>query len=181
MRRSACTGLNPVALLEGRLKVDETKARQAIADKVAAPLALTLEAAAEGVIRIANANMSRAIRSVSTERGYDLSQFALFAYGGAGPLHATDVAAECGIPAVVVPQEPGTMCARGMLLTDVSFDFVRSEIAEVTRESWQRVCELFAAMESEARARGSSASASLQPISRSAITSTRATRARTSR
>ena len=144
--------LNPVALLDGRLKVDEAAARKAIAEKVAAPLGLALEAAAEGVIRIANANMSRAIRSVSTERGYDLSQFALFAYGGAGPLHATEIAAECGIAVVVVPQEPGTLCARGMLLTDVSFDFVRSEIAEVTAGSWRRVCEHFAAMESEARA-----------------------------
>ena len=144
--------LNPVALLEGRLKVDEAAAREAITKKVAAPLGLGLEAAAEGVVRIANANMSRAIRSVSTERGYDLSHFVLFAYGGAGPLHATEIAAECGIPVVVVPQEPGTMCARGMLLTDVSFEFVRSEIAEVTAESWQRVCGLFAAMESEAQA-----------------------------
>jgi N-methylhydantoinase A len=53
---------------------------------------------------------------------------------------------------VVVPQEPGTMCARGMLLTDITFDFVRSEIAEVTPESWNRVCERFTAMEREARA-----------------------------
>src|SRR5258706_1800583 len=96
--------------------------------------------------------MSRAIRSVSTERGYDLSRFALFAYGGAGPLHAIDVAIECGIPAVIVPQEPGTLCARGMLLTDISFDFVRSEIAEVTPASWQHVCKLFADMETEAGA-----------------------------
>ena len=68
--------LNPVALLDGRLKVDESAARSVITDKVARPLGLALEAAAEGVIRIANANMGRAIRSVSTERGYDLSQFA---------------------------------------------------------------------------------------------------------
>jgi len=101
-------------------------------------------------VRIANANMSRAIRAVSTERGYDLSEFALFAYGGAGPLHATEIAAECGIPTVVVPQEPGAMCARGMLLTDVSFDFVRSEIAELTTESWRRVCGLFGEMAAEA-------------------------------
>lgn len=144
--------LNPVALLDGRLKVDESVARSVITGKVAQPLGLALEAAAEGVIRIANANMGRAIRSVSTERGYDLSQFALFAYGGAGPLHAIDVAAECGIRTVIVPLEPGTLCARGMLLTDISFDFVRSEIAEVTAESWQRVCERFAEMEAEARA-----------------------------
>jgi len=144
--------LNPVALLDGRLKVDAAAARAAIEAKVARPLGLTLEQAAEGVIRIANANMSRAIRAVSTERGYDLSQFALFAYGGAGPLHALDVAAECGISTVIVPQEPGTLCARGMLLTDISFDFVRSEIAEVTAESWQHACKLFAEMESEAQA-----------------------------
>jgi N-methylhydantoinase A len=73
-----------VALLDGRLKVDEKAAREVIEKKVAQPLGLALEQAAEGVIRIANANMSRAIRSVSTERGYDLSKFALFAYGGAG-------------------------------------------------------------------------------------------------
>ena len=144
--------LNPVALLDGRLKVDAAAARAAIVEKVAQPLKLTLEEAAEGVIRIANANMSRAIRSVSTERGYDLSQFALFAYGGAGPLHASEVAAECGIPTVIVPQEPGTLCARGMLLTDISFDFVRSEIAEVTPQSWLHVCKLFAEMEAEAGA-----------------------------
>jgi N-methylhydantoinase A len=144
--------LDPVALLGGRLAVDEGRARSAIYQKIARPLGLTLEAAAEGVIRIANANMTRAIRSVSTERGYDLAEFVLFAYGGAGPLHGTDVAADCGIPVVVVPQEPGTMCARGMLLTDITFDFVRSEIAEVTPETWKRVCELFTAMEREAQA-----------------------------
>jgi N-methylhydantoinase A len=144
--------LNPVALLDGRLKVDAAAARSVIETRVARPLGLALEQAAEGVIRIANANMSRAIRSVSTERGYDLAQFALFAYGGAGPLHAIDVAAECGISTVIVPQEPGTLCARGMLLTDISFDFVRSEIAEVTAESWQLACGLFAEMEHEARA-----------------------------
>jgi N-methylhydantoinase A len=144
--------LNPVALLEGRLPVDERAARAAIEGAVARPLGLALEAAAEGVIRIANANMSRAIRSVSTERGYDLSQFALFAYGGAGPLHATEIAAECGIPTVVVPQEPGTLCARGMLLTDISFDFVRSELSALTAAGWHRVCELFEGMATEARA-----------------------------
>src|SRR5262249_60471549 len=83
--------LNPVALLEGRLAVEEQAARAAVERAVARPLGLALEAAAEGVIRIANANMSRAIRSVSTERGYDLAQFALFAYGGPGPPPPTPI------------------------------------------------------------------------------------------
>lgn len=142
--------LNPVSLLKGEMAVDESGARRAIEESVAAPLGLSLEAAADGIVRIANANMSRAIRSVSTERGYDLSNFALFAFGGAGPLHAMDVARECGIPVVIVPQEPGTMCARGMLLTDISFDFVETEIAPLDGDAWGRVCERLAALEARA-------------------------------
>jgi N-methylhydantoinase A len=144
--------LNPHTLLAGRVMVDEAAAQRVIETRVAEPLNLTLEAAAEGIVRIANANMSRAIRAVSTERGYDLSRFALFAYGGAGPLHATEVARECGIPTVIVPREPGTLCARGMLLTDISFDFVRSEIALADDAAWRRVCALFDGMRDEAAA-----------------------------
>jgi N-methylhydantoinase A len=144
--------LNPHSLLKGKMPVSAAAARGVIQDKVATPLGLTLEAAAEGIIRIANANMSRAIRSVSTERGHELSRFVLFAFGGAGPLHAMDVAKECGIPYVVVPQEPGTMCARGMLLTDISFDFVESDIALVDAENWSRIAGKFARLRTEAEA-----------------------------
>ena len=141
--------LNPVSLLNGRLAVDEARARAVLTERIARPLGLSLEDAAEGIIRIANANMGRAIRAVSTERGYDLGGFALFAYGGAGPLHAVDVAIECGIGHVIVPQEPGTMCARGMLLTHVSFDFVRSLIATASAPAWEQVQALFAQMRAE--------------------------------
>lgn len=144
--------LNPVALLDGRMPVDKAAARQVVEEHVAGPLGLDVEAAAHGILRIANANMSRAIRSVSTERGYDIKEFALFAYGGAGPLHAAEIAVECGIPTVIVPQEPGTMCARGMLLSDISLDFVRSEIAEAGEDTWRSVCELFGAMGDEGNA-----------------------------
>jgi N-methylhydantoinase A len=144
--------LNPVSLLAGRVMVDEAAAREVVQRKVASPLGLKLEAAAEGVIRIANANMSRAIRAVSTERGYDLSAFALLAYGGAGPIHAVDVARECAIPTVIVPLEPGALCARGMLLSDVSFDFVRSQVMAADGAGWARAVELFDAMRTEAGA-----------------------------
>jgi N-methylhydantoinase A len=96
--------------------------------------------------------MSRAIRSVSVEKGYDVSEFALAAFGGAGPLHAADVAVECGIPRILVPREPGTLCARGMLLTDLSADFVRSHFADATPESWRRMLSLFEEMISEGSA-----------------------------
>jgi N-methylhydantoinase A len=127
-------------------------ARRAVLDAIAEPLGLTLEAAAHGVVQIANANMSRAIRSVSVERGYDLGEFALCAFGGAGPLHAAEVAVECGIPAVLVPREPGTLCARGILLSDLSSDWVRSQFSDASAESWRRMLGLFAEMTAEAEA-----------------------------
>ena len=126
------------------MQVDEDAARRAIAERIAAPMGLSVEQAALGIIRIAVANMSRAIRSVSTEKGHDVREFALFPYGGAGPLHAAAVAAECDIGRVLVPVEPGTMCARGILLSDVSLDLVRSEITAADAQNWPRIVERFA-------------------------------------
>lgn len=143
--------LDPVTLLGGRMTVREDAARAAIEAKIAKPLGLTVEQAALGIIRIAVANMSRAIRAVSTEKGHDLADFALFPFGGAGPLHASAVARECGIRRVLVPQEPGTMCARGILMSDISLDFVRSEVAQATDASWPGILARFGAMESQGR------------------------------
>lgn len=141
--------LNPTSLLKGRMPVDEAAAREAVERLIAKPLGLSVEEAALGIIRIAASNMSRAIRAVSTEKGHDVEDFALMAFGGAGPLHGLEVAAECGIPTVVVPCEPGTMCARGILLSDVSFDFVRSELLTYSADSWPRICAAFAEMQAE--------------------------------
>ncbi|MFC7397851.1 hydantoinase/oxoprolinase family protein [Chelatococcus sp. GCM10030263] len=131
--------LNPVALLDGRMPVDREAAARAIETQIAKPLGLSLEEAAYGILRIATANMSRAIRAVTIEHGHDLGDFTLFAFGGAGPLHAADVAVECGIRKVVVPQEPGTLCARGILLSDISRDFVRTLLAVVSQDTWPEV------------------------------------------
>jgi N-methylhydantoinase A len=122
--------LNPEALLGGRLRVDLAAARRVLTERVAAPLGLPFEQTAQGILRIATAGMARAIRSISTERGRDLRHFALFAYGGAGPLHAGDVARELGIPRVIVPTEPGTLCARGILHSDLSFDLTQTRITQ---------------------------------------------------
>ena len=138
--------LNPKALLRGQMPISLAKAHAVIEEKIARPLGLSVEEAAHGMVRVANANMSRAIRSVSTERGHDLSKFALFAFGGAGALHGAEVAQECGIGTIIVPQEPGTMCARGVLLSPLSFDFVRSEIMLARETEWQKVCRSFADM-----------------------------------
>lgn len=128
--------LNPVALLEGRLKVDRDAAVEVIRERIARPLDISVEAAALGMLRIATANMSRAIRAVSSEHGYDLASLTLFAFGGAGPLHASDVAVECGMRQILIPREPGTLCARGVLLSDVSRDFVRTSLFVADEQSW---------------------------------------------
>lgn len=136
--------LSSDTLLSGRMTVDAEAARSEIERQIATPLGLSVEEAALGILRIAVANMGRAIRAVSTEKGHRLSDFALFAYGGAGPLHATAVAAETGMKRVVVPAQPGTMCARGILLSDVGFDFVRTGVFDAGEESWREARARFA-------------------------------------
>lgn len=144
--------LSPDTLLDGKLKVRAQEAHDAVQEQVANPLRLSVDEAAIGILRIANANMARAIRSVSTERGHDLSQFALMAFGGAGPIHACDVAAECNIHTVIIPREPGTMCARGILLSEISLDFVHSCINLADADNWPETLALF----KELRAEGAS-------------------------
>ena len=148
-----CLGrLDSQTLLGGRMTLDVEAARQAIERAIAHPLGLSLETAAHGILQIANANMSRAIRSVSVEKGYDLGQFALCAFGGAGPLHAAEVALECAIPVILVPREPGTLCARGMLLTDLSSDYIQSCFAPATPQSWADTLVIIARLTAEAEA-----------------------------
>src|SRR5438045_1703471 len=136
--------LNSTTLLGGRLSVDLAAARRVLQEQVAGPLGLSLETAAEGILRIANAGMARSIRAISTELGPDLRRFALFAYGGAGPLHAGDVARELGIPRIIVPTEPGTLCARGILHADLSFDLVQTRIVPARPEAWAEIHAAFA-------------------------------------
>lgn len=137
-------------LLGGRLTLDVEAARAAIERRLARPLGLSVEAAALGVVRVAVANIARAIRSVSTERGHDLDDFALFACGGAGAMLAAAVAEEVGCRRVLVPVEPGTMCARGILLADLTRDFVRSQIEPADENAWKRTRALLRELGREA-------------------------------
>jgi len=141
--------LNPVTLLDGRMPVDRAAALAALEEKIARPLGISVEQAAYGLIQVAAANMSRAIRAVTTEQGYNVAELALFAFGGAGPLHAAEVAREAGIQRIIIPQEPGTMCARGVLLSDVSLDFVRMQLAKVTPDNWLAACRALREMIAE--------------------------------
>jgi N-methylhydantoinase A len=122
--------LNPVQLLDGALAVDSAAARRAIGE-VAGPLSVDMVRAADGIVRIVNVKMGQAIRSISTERGFDLRDFTLVAFGGAGPLHACQIALDLGIPRVLVPPAPGATSALGLLMSDVKHDFVRSRLSDV--------------------------------------------------
>src|SRR5690606_7342920 len=144
--------LNPVTLLEGRMAIHADAARAAMQAQVADPLGLSVEEAAYGILRIANSNMARAVRAVSTERGYDIRKFALCAFGGAGGLHAAELARDCGIGTLLIPQEPGTMCARGILLSDISMDFVQTLMAHATPGGWAAVQDALSGLAAKARA-----------------------------
>jgi N-methylhydantoinase A len=108
--------LDPAHFLGGTMRLNEKAARVALTELARQVGAKSAEAAAWGVIRIANATMERAVRRISVERGHNPADFTLVAFGGAGPLHACDLAAELGIGRVLVPSVPGVLSALGMLV-----------------------------------------------------------------
>jgi N-methylhydantoinase A len=117
-------GYLPTELAGGGLHLDVAKARTVIERELAAPLGLSVEDAAFGVREVANANMARAIRAVSVERGIDPREFTLAAFGGSGPVHACDLACSLDISRVMLPMMPGVFTALGMLTGDVERHFV---------------------------------------------------------
>jgi N-methylhydantoinase A len=115
--------LDPVALLDGRMPIRHALAVEAIG-RVAARLAMTPEDTALGIISVACATMVKAIRTVSVERGLNPAEFALFPFGGAGPLHAVEVARQLDMTRILVPVNPGILCAEGALNSLQTADFV---------------------------------------------------------
>jgi len=118
-------------LLGGDMALDADLARRAIAP-LAARLGFSIERTAHGMLGIVVANMVRAIRSVSVERGHDPRAFALLPFGGAGPLHATDVAKSLGIRRCLVPFAPGILCAQGLIVSDLRETFVRTAVTPLS-------------------------------------------------
>ncbi|GAB5376274.1 MAG: hydantoinase/oxoprolinase family protein [Acuticoccus sp.] len=117
--------LDPDNFLGGAMALDAAAAERAVAG-FARGLSLDTEAAAEGIITLINANMANAILSRTVQRGIDPRAFALVAFGGAGPLHGAEVAAQLDIPTVIVPPHPGITSAVGLLTTDLRYDAVRT-------------------------------------------------------
>ncbi|MBI2209444.1 MAG: hydantoinase/oxoprolinase family protein, partial [Deltaproteobacteria bacterium] len=122
--------LGAKSFLGGAMRLDPEAARAAVARHVAGPLEMDLHRAAVAVLRIANAHMALALRAVSVERGEDPRDFALVAFGGAGPLHATTLARELKIPVVIIPRLPGQFSAWGMLNCDLRHDYVQTLVRD---------------------------------------------------
>ena len=116
----------PAHLLGGELALDVDLARRAVRERVAEPLGIGVEEAAAGVIAIADNNMAGAMRAVSIGRGLDPADFALVAFGGAGPLHACALASLLGIETVIIPPTPGALSSYGLLFTDLRNDYVQT-------------------------------------------------------
>ncbi len=118
--------LNPDTLFSVDNKISLSQVREAVDIQIAHPLSLSVDAGAGAVLTIANNKMAGAVRMVSLSRGHDPRDFALFAFGGAGPLHAVAIARELGIPKVLIPARPGITNALGCVVADVRHDFVNT-------------------------------------------------------
>jgi N-methylhydantoinase A len=137
--------------LGGRMRLNSSRTMVQM-QELARRLSLPLEAAAWGVIRVANSNMERAIRTISVERGHDPREFTLVAFGGAGPLHACELASALRIPRVLIPPHPGVLSALGMILADVVKDYSQTIMLPASQASTRTLDRLFTPLHERARA-----------------------------
>jgi N-methylhydantoinase A len=136
--------------LGGRMRLDLAKARQAVEERVAKPLGMSVEDAAAGIIHIIDVKMEEAIKSISTMRGHDLRDFMLLAFGGAGPLHAGRIARDLNMAGVIVPLYPGVYSAIGLLMSDVKHDYVQSRMTPLRELGPGDVNVIFTRLEQQA-------------------------------
>ncbi|MGN1422886.1 MAG: hydantoinase/oxoprolinase family protein [Oscillospiraceae bacterium] len=143
--------LNPERILGGEMEVSRELAVKAIKEHIADPLGISVEEAAQGILRIVNANMIRGIRIVSVQQGYDPREFALVTFGGAASLHACDLADEMGMKTTVIPNHAGILSAMGMLTANVRHDYVRTQVTRDTMLDPKKAEALFGEMEARGR------------------------------
>jgi len=146
--------------LGGEIKLDVAAAEQSLV-KIGKPLGMNAIETADGILRIAATTMSYAVKGVTTERGLDAGDFVLVAFGGAGPLHAVDVAREIGIRNVLVPGAPGVFSAFGILFSDLRYDYVRTHLMQLADAPFDEIEAVF--KELEQNGRGAIAATSVKP------------------
>jgi N-methylhydantoinase A len=141
------------SLAGGKVSLDKTLAVDAIEKGVAGPLGMSVENAALAVLKVANANMADAVRLLSIRRGYDPRDFALVAFGGAGPLHGAALAKDLSIPVVLVPPNPGVTSALGCLLVDIQHDITQMYLSKIEDVNISDIEATYRALELEGRER----------------------------
>ena len=142
--------IDPAYFLGSGIRLQREKAAEAITEKIAKPLRLSLEDAALGILTIANFNMSLAVRAVSVEKGYDPRDCVLVPSGGGGALHAVAIARELAVPRVIIPAMPAHFSAFGMLVADLKHDYVQTFVRELTETTGAELANAFAALEKSA-------------------------------
>ncbi|MDN5925647.1 MAG: hydantoinase B/oxoprolinase family protein [Hyphomicrobiales bacterium] len=146
--------LNPSAIAGGARRIDLDLARTAIGNRIADPAGLSLEDAAYGIYSVATSTMIRAVRAVTVERGRDARDYTLVAFGGAGPLHAAELARAMGLARVLVPSSPGLFSALGLLMADVQRSYMRTVVrmvADIGAAEAAALSAVWDALEAEAR------------------------------
>ena len=142
--------LHPDWFLGGQMQLDVQRASEAV-KAFARQLNLSPEATCQGILEVANANMEGAIRVISVERGYDPREFVLVSFGGAGGMHAADLARRLSIPEVLVPTNPGILSAFGMVISDYIQEYVRTVLVPATEFNPQQADEAFRELEARGR------------------------------
>ncbi len=145
--------LDPDYFLGGEMSLDTAGARTAIKETIADPLGMTVEAAAEGIIKVVSTNMSKAMWSILVARGQDPRDFVLMAFGGAGGLVAGHLLRTGDVPRAVVPNNPGALSAIGMLATDFRYDASRTHVRALADADFPEIGRLMAGMEQDVRGR----------------------------
>jgi N-methylhydantoinase A len=136
-------------LLGGRMKIDKSAAQSAL-KILGESLGLSVKESALGIIKIVTINMVKAIRAISIEKGFHPKEFSMMAFGGAGPLHAVEVARELGISKIIIPPTPGILCAMGLLVADARNDYVKTFLMDIDVLDIGRFNEIFYELEENA-------------------------------
>ena len=142
--------IDPEYFLGSGVRLQRDKAVQAVTEKIAKPLGLSLEEAALGILTIANFNMSLSVRAVSVEKGYDPRDCVLVPSGGGGALHAIAIARELSVPRVIIPPMPAHFSALGMLLADLKHDYVQTYVRELAETTGAQIADAFSLLEKSA-------------------------------
>jgi len=133
--------INPEFFLGGRMTINPDLSRRVIEEEIGQKLGMSVEESAQGILDVVNANMVRILRVVSVSRGFDPRKLILVAHGGAGPLHAGDLAQELGMHQIVVPPNPGLFSAMGLIISDIQTSVTATRFLKAIPENLEAICQ----------------------------------------